>query len=116
AGAATPGVGSFNRPGHAAKATRNEGATLAREAEARVCVPGQADGSASDGRAADAAFEPFAEETAVGKGGAGLGLTIARELAVLMGGSLDVAPTAGTGRVFTLTLPRAPDADQSAVA
>src|SRR5262245_36497293 len=106
----------FNLLVHAAKATRNEVAILAREAEDRVCVTVQDDGSASDGRASDAAFEPFAEETAVGRGGAGLGLTIARELAVLMGGSLDVAPAAGNGRVFTLSLPRAPHAEPSAAA
>lgn len=38
-------------------------------------------------------------------GGAGLGLAIARELAVGMGGALTVAPNAPHGCIFTLTLP-----------
>ena len=42
--------------------------------------------------------------------GSGLGLYIARELAVVMGGDLTVTSTLGKGSTFTLCLPRTPDA------
>jgi CheY-like chemotaxis protein/signal transduction histidine kinase len=40
-------------------------------------------------------------------GGSGLGLSISRDLAHLLGGEIEVDSTAGAGSVFTLTLPRA---------
>ena len=53
-------------------------------------------------------FEPFLRASdAKGTGGAGLGLAIARGLAVAQGGSLDFAPRDGGGSVFTLRLPAA---------
>lgn len=56
-------------------------------------------------------FEPFYRPTGMppDTGGAGLGLAIARQLAVAVGGSVVYAPRPGGGSVFTLTLPAAGD-------
>jgi signal transduction histidine kinase len=43
-------------------------------------------------------------------GGTGLGLAIARELAVALGGRIELAAQAGTGSRFELLLPAAPHA------
>nr|WP_166504323.1 ATP-binding protein [Caulobacter henricii] len=55
----------------------------------------------------DYAFEPFrrVERTGAGINGAGLGLSLARQLARLMGGALDARSAVGVGSCFTLTLP-----------
>lgn len=57
-------------------------------------------------RARDRLFQPFAGSTR--PGGAGLGLAIARELAVGHGGDLSLAQTGLEGSVFELRLPGAP--------
>jgi signal transduction histidine kinase len=52
-------------------------------------------------------FEPFVQLSSDGqisRKGSGLGLTVSRQLAMLMGGDLTVAST-GTGAVFALSLP-----------
>jgi signal transduction histidine kinase len=54
-------------------------------------------------------FDPFVQARRgvdEQKGGVGLGLTISRELARLMGGTLTVASEDGRGSTFTLDLPR----------
>lgn len=58
-------------------------------------------------------FEPFwhAEERAApDRGGIGIGLTVSRRLATMLGGSLRVASHVGSGSDFTLTLPISPGA------
>lgn len=58
------------------------------------------------------AFEPFRriERTGAGVNGAGLGLSLSRQLARLMGGALEARSAVGVGSCFTLTLPFDPDA------
>ncbi len=53
------------------------------------------------------AFEAFrrVERTGAGVAGAGLGLSLSRDLADLMGGSLEAGSAVGVGSCFTLTLP-----------
>ena len=53
------------------------------------------------------AFEAFrrVERTGAGVAGAGLGLSLSRDLAELMGGSLEASSAVGVGSCFTLTLP-----------
>ncbi|CAN5490905.1 hypothetical protein BH10PSE5_BH10PSE5_00010 [soil metagenome] len=53
------------------------------------------------------AFEPFArvERTSAGTSGAGLGLSLARQLARLMGGDLTAHSAVGVGSCFRLELP-----------
>lgn len=53
------------------------------------------------------AFEAFrrVERTGAGVNGAGLGLSLSRQLARLMGGALDARSAVGVGSCFTLTLP-----------
>lgn len=62
------------------------------------------------------AFEPFrrVERTGVGVPGAGLGLSLARRLATLMGGELTGQSAVGVGSCFTLVLPFDPNAQLEA--
>lgn len=55
-------------------------------------------------------FEPFTQANAsISRrfGGTGLGLTLCRQLAELLGGSIEVTSTPGTGSVFSLRIPTA---------
>jgi signal transduction histidine kinase len=56
------------------------------------------------------AFEAFRriERTGAGVAGAGLGLSLSRDLADLMGGKLEAGSALGVGSCFTLTLPYDP--------
>jgi signal transduction histidine kinase len=58
----------------------------------------------------DRIFDPFVQvdrdHTPRSQQGVGLGLSISRDLAAGMGGSLTVSSTVGQGTAFTLTLPR----------
>jgi signal transduction histidine kinase len=59
----------------------------------------------------DRVFEPFwqVEQTASRRvGGTGLGLSVTRRLAKLLGGDVTVESTKGEGSSFILRLPRAP--------
>ena len=61
----------------------------------------------------EAVFEPFVQvdgRLTRERDGVGLGLAISRDLARAMGGDLTASSEVGRGSVFTLTLPRAPDA------
>lgn len=57
-------------------------------------------------------FEEFVQLPSTVHGGTGLGLPISRRLAILLGGTLEVESTLGTGSTFRLTLPpRLPEGD-----
>jgi signal transduction histidine kinase len=56
----------------------------------------------------EAIFDPFwqvSQPSTRTRGGTGLGLTVCRRLATLLGGDITVASTPGAGTAFTLSLP-----------
>ena len=64
-------------------------------------------GPGLSGEEMELAFEAFRriERTGAGVNGAGLGLSLSRQLARLMGGALEASSAVGVGSCFTLTLP-----------
>lgn len=83
-------------------------ALTAREVGERVELAVRDEGPGVPETAREQIFEAFyrgPDERAAGGGGAGLGLTIARELARAHGGELALRRTEGPGACFVLTLP-----------
>jgi signal transduction histidine kinase/ActR/RegA family two-component response regulator len=94
----------FNRPGGAIIVTGNADAPD----RARVCVRDTGYGIApEDQKQIFYAFQRLAADQA-GIEGTGLGLALARRLAQLMNGTIEVESVVGEGSVFCLELPRVP--------
>jgi signal transduction histidine kinase/CheY-like chemotaxis protein len=84
--------------------------TLTSEGRLTVAVADTGPGLTDD--ELQLAFQPFQRiaRTSAGIPGAGLGLTLARQLARLMGGDLRAHSAVGVGSCFTLELPYQPEA------
>ena len=98
-----------NLVGNALKFTHQGGVTLrVRHVDGQVQVAVADTGIGIDAARLSHIFDPFAQadaSTTRRYGGSGLGTTIARQLAELMGGSITVQSTPGQGSVFTVRLP-----------
>ena len=73
-----------------------------------LCFEIEDTGIGMDARQLDSVFEPFEQgDSATSRqfGGSGLGLSISRHLARIMGGEISVTSDKGSGSLFTLTLP-----------
>jgi signal transduction histidine kinase len=81
-------------------------ARVARGGEDQVVIELADNGPGLNEAARTRLFEPFSAASA--RGGAGLGLTIARELARRLGGDLNLAASGPDGAVFAITLRTAP--------
>jgi signal transduction histidine kinase len=97
---------------NAAKATSAGGEVRlsCREQTDHVLVQVQDTGSGIPAEKIEAIFSPFTQlgrSLKAPRAGAGLGLSIARGLALAMGGTLTVESTVGVGSTFTLSLRRA---------
>jgi PAS domain S-box-containing protein len=86
-------------------------ATRAEDDRVHIVVADTGRGIAAD--KLPSIFDPFVQVdrklTSVSQQGVGLGLSISRELALAMDGTLTAESTPGEGSVFTLTLPRVTD-------
>lgn len=85
-------------------------AALAREADGAVVIAVTDTGPGVPAHVRETLFEPFGRTGA--KGGSGLGLSIARELARAMGGEVSLADSAEAGAVFEVSLRAAQEAPQ----
>ncbi|HVY02062.1 MAG TPA: HAMP domain-containing sensor histidine kinase, partial [Caulobacterales bacterium] len=81
-------------------------ARVARGGEDQVVIELADDGPGLNEAARARLFEPFSAASA--RGGAGLGLSIARELARRLGGDLNLAASGPNGATFAVTLRTAP--------
>lgn len=105
----------FNLLSNAIKFTPQGGVTVDVRAENGLNGPTVVIAIADSGigipsSAFETIFEPFRQlDTSTTRqfGGTGLGLAISRHLARILGGDITVASTAGTGALFTLSLPYA---------
>lgn len=103
----------FNLVSNAVKFTESGGVTLRVSVMSEGAVRRYAFAVEDTGRgiapgALERVFAPFQQEnvhTARTHGGTGLGLTISRRLAEVMGGTLTAQSVPGRGAVFTLTVP-----------
>jgi CheY-like chemotaxis protein/anti-sigma regulatory factor (Ser/Thr protein kinase) len=100
----------MNLLGNAVKFTHSGTITITARGDNGVVVVAVADtGIGIPAEALEHIFVEFQQvdsSTTRAYGGTGLGLTISRQLARLMGGDITVQSTLGVGSTFTLTLPR----------
>jgi signal transduction histidine kinase len=83
-------------------------AVSVRRRDQRICIEVRDTGVGIAADQLDEIFEPFTQaDTSATRsfGGAGLGLSICRELAALMGGGMQVASELGAGSTFTFEAP-----------
>ncbi len=88
-------------------------ARVERAGETRICIEIADTGPGLTPEELEKAFEPFhrIERTSLGTSGAGLGLSLSRRLARLMGGELSAHSALGVGSCFRLELPYDPAAE-----
>jgi PAS domain S-box-containing protein len=102
----------YNLCSNAIKFTERGGIRLSAQAQGDALVVAVHDtGIGIEAQVLARLFQPFEQgDSSISRrfGGTGLGLTISRRLAGLMGGTLDVSSTPGLGSTFTLRLPLRP--------
>jgi signal transduction histidine kinase len=102
----------LNLLGNAIKFTDAGGVTMTvREQDGTVAIQVADTGVGIPAEELESVFEQYRQVPTPGRAkpqGTGLGLTVSRELALLLGGTLGVSSQEGSGSVFTLTIPRIP--------